>query len=902
MTFYDFTLLFVAGLELFGYGCHLVNIKQDMQIKFKERARYPYIHTFADNHVVLFMPLAASDANIATDNTCQAFMELKEFFSPQGALAALREMQNDLRFDIRLIGELKMAVYESLLEDKESRLKQITDQLQLFELMRLDSSIQQMYGQRYAVLPSILLPLFTRSISEGGTLCSMQLCPSMEDSWLRAPNVIFSLTRASINGVKSPFYYLLTSLDYPATIVLRDRVLLDFEKECAWFYHNLDQSLEDLLDRLKNTSYLKGISWPHINETDIESAACLSQDETVRDCYETPRLLAEFLLASFNIDWDMLNDQYDYGLIHSPKGDDLERFSQMIQFYMGVINIYLFARGVCDINMGPVLESDVVCYDFGVMLTEAVRLGKNVEMEILDFVSEKKDLFKLTRALDGVEKRQIREQFRQQYLVIKDSPHFDEFMLIDSQEQPSGWVQWQNRQVCPFMTVVNTCFHHFSDAHTRRAESMIGAMAPSVVDFLKDHSKISNELFEVDLRILVSLGDESFIIDHLPKEAISLVPAGSEHSTLISVVDRGMQKLALGLLSISSFSEQAHIDRNELLFRACMEGMSELAAQLISIPQVREHVHEMDNRILWAACQMGLRDIVLSLLDLSSVRDAHFQAPHDMLTFAIMRQMEDVALQLLRVSQVIGSCHLGDNILLVEACKNGMAIIAIELLKHEEVRRNAHAFNNMALRQACKNKLIGVVQALLACDGVKSSAGVMNNSALQITLIKNMPEVALALLQLEDVRVHIYGLAGQALRLACECRMISVVLSLLDLPEVIALFEEVDQSSGMAYRDSVLMLDDDLVLVKLLQNLQSNRLAFLLAMSPQTQQRLILRQDFRVLLLELQSELSNVTEEGDEFSRLNFLGILRDSPGHLMFSEVSSETLREEAGSRLSRW
>jgi len=275
-----------------------------------------------------------------------------------------------------------------------------------------------------------------------------------------------------------------------------------------------------------------------------------------------------------------------------------------------------------------------------------------------------------------------------------------------------------------------------------------------------------------------------------------------------------------------------------------------------------------------------------------------------MLSFAIMRQMEDVALQLLSVSQVSGSCHLGDNILLVEACKNGMAIIAIELLKHDEVRKNAHAFNNMALRQACRNKLIGVVHALLACDGVKSSAGVMNNSALQVTLINNMPEVALALLQLEDVQLNIYGLAGQALRLACECRMISVVLSLLDLPEVIALFEEVGQSSGMTYRDSVLMLDDDLVLVKLLQNLQSNRVSFLLAMSPETQQRLILRQDFRALLLEFQSELSNVTEERDEFRRLSFLGILRDLPGPLMFveAEASSEVLREETGSRLARW
>ena len=84
------------------------------------------------------MPFSRSSEGIATDNTCQATSELKEFFGQEaGAAKSLKSMSDHLKFDIFLLERYLDSLTESerssiqeLLLSKKKRLTQVESYLE----------------------------------------------------------------------------------------------------------------------------------------------------------------------------------------------------------------------------------------------------------------------------------------------------------------------------------------------------------------------------------------------------------------------------------------------------------------------------------------------------------------------------------------------------------------------------------------------------------------------------------------------------------------------------------------------------------------------------------------------------------------------------------------------------
>ena len=125
------------------------------------------------------------------------------------------------------------------------------------------------------------------------------------------------------------------------------------------------------------------------------------------------------LERGLGVNWENLVSKENKSLFESPQNDDQKiKFSNMIQFYMGVINIYLYVEGKISCNMGEVIEYDDIKDDFSDILNAALERG-GVEGAVLDFINNKKDQFNINEEISDDDKTAIINQFRTQYLIVK---------------------------------------------------------------------------------------------------------------------------------------------------------------------------------------------------------------------------------------------------------------------------------------------------------------------------------------------------------------------------------------------------------------------------------------------------------------------------------------------------
>jgi hypothetical protein len=440
----------------------------DIDLLFQEPKSADYIYIDDQNRVHILMPIVGGET-IGIDNTCKTAMELQTFFhgnaQKASALAVLKNYQKKLMSDIQFLQE--MSTFPEIITQKQERLLQITQYISLLTKVQ-DSFILK--DDPYPKLPQAVHNLFNRT----NNCYTIHLSPKIPDYVMRTSSPTFSLQRQEkkIDGygflIEQPpdnFQGLGPELRKQITGMLdnpRQKALSDKQQiihTVADYYANKPkptlEELQEYTHQLLLEKYQQDVNLKQSKEGAPLNIKYLKDifvpyDEcSVAEGIET--VLGAALSDEF---WDGLKE--DKLIEPNPQlstKDNSEKIANAVQFFLASINVYCKAKGLSTKNFGPILDQQrkEVARRVAERLTSA---DGAVEEEFFTIINEYKIALELSRNLNPEDKKQITKEFRLHYRIIKESPHFDEFIVF-REDMPGDFFNHQNRISISLMDLIN---------------------------------------------------------------------------------------------------------------------------------------------------------------------------------------------------------------------------------------------------------------------------------------------------------------------------------------------------------------------------------------------------------------------------------------------------------------
>ena len=131
-----------------------------------------------------------------------------------------------------------------------------------------------------------------------------------------------------------------------------------------------------------------------------------------------------------------------------------EQWSIGTQFLLAIANFYGITQGIIpsDTNFGRILDNRAnLTKELSQTLVKAQKEGSSIEEACLKWMNHHTAELELKRTFTTEDINAIKEDFASRYAQIKDSPHFDEFFLLDTQKKwsfcCSSWLHLH--QFCP---------------------------------------------------------------------------------------------------------------------------------------------------------------------------------------------------------------------------------------------------------------------------------------------------------------------------------------------------------------------------------------------------------------------------------------------------------------------
>ena len=404
--------------------------------------RYLYINP-KTNKVHVLMPIV-SGTRIGLDNTCKSVSSLQEFFGESRDVhqKAIRDeltaYKKALKFDISLIAG------ESVLKtQKEERHAQINQYIESIDLV-LTSHVLDAVRLGFPKYPA---PLEAMMKAEEVNLHSMVLRPKEKDNFLRFVNPVFSVKRDDTGC-----FYQVLSKAYDGVTTLpgaRERLcasVLALLKE----QDNNFETIQRVLAEQTLTQIGASVDFYHTTKRKPITKA------VIEETYTTTNLTTEDyingLLGACALPlFDSLAESPFY------TRENAEELSIITQFFLASVNIYCRAHAISLINFGAVLDDSKDLSDSIAGIVLSIDNGKSIEDALLDLVNNNKEAFGLSRELAPADRGEIKKKFTENYAQIKDSPHFDEFTLLDD-TKPGPFISHQGSICLNFAEFVKTGF------------------------------------------------------------------------------------------------------------------------------------------------------------------------------------------------------------------------------------------------------------------------------------------------------------------------------------------------------------------------------------------------------------------------------------------------------------
>lgn len=461
-------------------------------LNFQEPDRCDYLYVDDQNRVHLLIPLVGGEG-IATDNTCKTAMELKSFFYgsyfKSSATKVLVDYQTKLKEDINAIEAQRYVsplAYKELLQTKKKRLEQIENYIQLIQVIKKDfdkdKEIHQLQTEIFPNLPTAISEL----IKDSQNAFVIRLAPDQTDSYTRLDNPLFELKRnrsaLSSQGFSRLEDGLGTRLRNVFQARIKTNVLVNKKSPKEELVKNIlartehseiKAKLYDSAQKLKifeneeNFNVLRGIIQEELINVDprftVEKMAYGNAAMTLGavvgiNYFDEKESLEDWIKSILSCgvpdeSWSLSSGIF-YEDLDSKFDRCQEEFVDMmalkVQFMLGEINIYCKANQLSDINFGVFFDSEPHASNISQLVMEALSQGIDVEPVIYKYINNHHTDLGLSKSLSTEQQQEITVKFNSDYSTIKESPHFDEFLIMDPSKK-SNVYSHHAKMTCHFL-------------------------------------------------------------------------------------------------------------------------------------------------------------------------------------------------------------------------------------------------------------------------------------------------------------------------------------------------------------------------------------------------------------------------------------------------------------------
>jgi SidC N-terminal domain len=409
-----------------------------MKLPLKEPLSARYLYLSPENIVHIFMPIV-SGTIVGLDNTCKAVYALQEFFdkgSNSNKKASLKmellAYKEALESDMSLLGATSL-----LMQQKQERLTQIDAYLTVLVSVEKHPELNCL-NTGFASYPRPLEGMMQDRATSN--LYSMVLRPQEQDGYLRTEGVnpIFRVAHKSISRniehAESQLQKALIKAYSPLT------------------FHDLKaQVMNQVLARLKALNkpfHFETLRTLLHERVQTELGVAIDFSKTSKGMLITQGYIDEVM----SFDKETKPEQYIDALFGFCAPDlftttivspfkyltQVERWSIATQFLLGLTNIYAVAKGKTsqNTNFGEILDKRPdLSTELAQILAKAQQDNANIEEACLLWINKRAHELKLTTALTPEDIKTIKQNFAQLYVQIKDSPHFDEFFVLDTTKE-----------------------------------------------------------------------------------------------------------------------------------------------------------------------------------------------------------------------------------------------------------------------------------------------------------------------------------------------------------------------------------------------------------------------------------------------------------------------------------
>ena len=453
-----------------------------MKLLLKEPVFAKYLYVSPDNVVHVFMPVV-SGTFIGLDNTCKAVFALQEFFGKgrnSNEKATLKSellaYQEALESDLSLLGE----DYPLLTQQKQKRLTQINAYLEVIKQLEKHPELDCL-NTGFPIYPRPLEGLMQDRATSN--LYSIVLRPTDEDGYLRseAANPIFSVAHRSIARNRdtsiSPLQQVLIREYTPLRYEIKNlesevtkQVLAQISSELPVDFEYLREILKETVKTVLNVSvdFTKTDEVPPTKPREINQD--FFNDEGLDPTTTTPDEYIRYLLGYSAPGLFKTAIQSPFNTLTTT-----ESWSIATQFLLGITNFYCITQGKIspNTNFGRTLDGKAgLSQSLAKSLAQAQRSNHSIEEDCLAWLNVHAQALKLTNTLTSADINTIKEIFAKRYAEIKDSPHFDEFFLLDT-EKKGNFVIHQGAICTHFAKFVSSSLFDLSPELTEPLEKAL---------------------------------------------------------------------------------------------------------------------------------------------------------------------------------------------------------------------------------------------------------------------------------------------------------------------------------------------------------------------------------------------------------------------------------------------
>lgn len=427
-----------------------------------------------DNRIHVFVPIVGGD-RIGTDNTCKSTEAIKSFF--RNILRELEDYKAALEFElstVNIVNNIKR-------EEKNSRLVQIDQYIQAMRAMKEKSEIEQLTLPAYPVYPESLVKLMIKR----DNLLSVSLRPTVMDSLLRFVNPVFSITR----NEHSLFYQILQR-EFSKVCVLDSRAKL-----ISAVVNTNPQSFEEIQKILKEKTFeLFKVDTDFTIDKQGHPVTQEGIDAIIGDDTLTTIDYVDALIGACAGEeiWSISIDEVSPFEMIKENDMKVEKYSILTQFFLAELNVYCYSQGISSQNFGEKLDSSITLSEkVAKIVIGALRHGKSVEPELIRFVNKNKKKFNLNRLITEQEAKEIIQRFKTDYATIEDSPHFDEFVILET-SKPGSFVTHQGA-ICTDFSLMIEAFPDIDTPYFKKTRESTKKLQGTI-----PHKNIEIETTQID--------------------------------------------------------------------------------------------------------------------------------------------------------------------------------------------------------------------------------------------------------------------------------------------------------------------------------------------------------------------------------------------------------------------